>query len=71
MFALEAKIMSAKLCGIEEGKGGGARQTETAFGCHRDFLGNRFVYVVTSARTRGLSIGLNMCPGKCNFNCVY
>lgn len=38
----------------------------------RNFLGNRFVYVVVSQRARGLSIGINMNPGKqCNFNCVY
>jgi wyosine [tRNA(Phe)-imidazoG37] synthetase (radical SAM superfamily) len=56
---------------------GEAREThshpgETAFGCPRDFLGNRFVYAVISARARGLSIGLNMNPDKvCNFDCVY
>src|SRR5438270_4699356 len=53
----------------------GARNSgsaETAFGCPRDFLGNRFVYVVVSPRARGLSVGVNMNPdAKCNFNCVY
>jgi wyosine [tRNA(Phe)-imidazoG37] synthetase (radical SAM superfamily) len=45
---------------------------ETAFGCPRDFLDNRFVYVVVSSRARGLSIGINMNPDKnCNFDCVY
>jgi len=45
---------------------------ETAFGCPRDFLDNRFVYAVVSARARGLSIGVNMNPDKqCNFHCVY
>jgi wyosine [tRNA(Phe)-imidazoG37] synthetase (radical SAM superfamily) len=45
---------------------------ETAFGCPRDFLDNRFVYAVVSARARGLSVGINMCPDKqCNFDCVY
>src|SRR4051812_14471970 len=45
---------------------------ETAFGCPRDFLQNRFVYVVVSARARGLSVGINMNPDKqCNFDCVY
>jgi wyosine [tRNA(Phe)-imidazoG37] synthetase (radical SAM superfamily) len=30
------------------------------------------VYAVVSARARGLSVGVNMNPGKdCNFNCVY
>jgi wyosine [tRNA(Phe)-imidazoG37] synthetase (radical SAM superfamily) len=43
-----------------------------AFGCPRDFLDNRFVYVTVSARARGLSIGVNMNPDKeCNFDCVY
>ena len=45
---------------------------ETAFGSPRDFLDNRFVYAVVSARARGLSVGVNLCPGKhCNFQCVY
>ena len=45
---------------------------ETAFGSPRDFLDNRFVYAVVSARARGLSIGVNMNPEKrCNFRCVY
>jgi wyosine [tRNA(Phe)-imidazoG37] synthetase (radical SAM superfamily) len=45
---------------------------ETAFGCPRDFLGNRFVYTVISPRARGLSVGLNLNPDRlCNFDCVY
>jgi wyosine [tRNA(Phe)-imidazoG37] synthetase (radical SAM superfamily) len=45
---------------------------ETAFGCPREFLHNRFVYVVVSPRARGLSVGVNMNPDRqCNFNCVY
>ena len=45
---------------------------ETAFGCPRDFLENRFVYVVVSPRARGLSVGVNMNPDKkCNFDCIY
>jgi wyosine [tRNA(Phe)-imidazoG37] synthetase (radical SAM superfamily) len=45
---------------------------ETAFGCPRDFLNNRFVYLVVSPRARGLSVGVNMNPDKrCNFDCVY
>jgi wyosine [tRNA(Phe)-imidazoG37] synthetase (radical SAM superfamily) len=44
----------------------------SAFGCPRDFLGNKFVYVVVSPRARGLSVGVNMNPDKrCNFECVY
>jgi wyosine [tRNA(Phe)-imidazoG37] synthetase (radical SAM superfamily) len=64
--------MSAKLCIVEEPQEMRTSQAETAFGCPRDFLGNRFVYVVISPRARGLSIGLNMNPDKfCNFDCVY
>ena len=44
----------------------------SASGRQRDFLGNRFVYVVISSRARGLSIGINMNPDKrCNFDCRY
>lgn len=42
------------------------------FGYPRDFLGHRFVYVTISPRARGLSIGVNLTPGKeCNFDCAY
>ena len=45
---------------------------ETAFGSPRDFLHNRFVYAVISARAHGLSLGVNMNPDKhCNFDCLY
>ncbi len=37
---------------------------ETAFGSPRDFLSNRFVYAVISARARGLSLGVNMNPDR-------
>src|SRR6266568_3482843 len=38
----------------------------------RNLFGNRFVYAVISQRAHGLSIGINMNPGKfCNFDCVY
>ena len=44
----------------------------TAFGCPRNSLDNRFVYVVVSPRARGLSIGVNLNPDKyCNFDCMY
>lgn len=50
----------------------GPEQRETAFGCPRDFLSQRFVYIVISPRARGLSVGVNMNPdAACNFNCVY
>jgi wyosine [tRNA(Phe)-imidazoG37] synthetase (radical SAM superfamily) len=45
---------------------------EAAFGFPRNFLSHRFVYAVFSPRAGGLSVGINMVPGKvCNFNCVY
>ena len=44
----------------------------SAFSRPREFLGNRFVYVVVSSRARGLSIGVNMNPDKhCKFGCEY
>jgi len=50
----------------------GTLRTATAFGCPRNYLDNRFVYVVVSARARGLAIGINMNPDRfCNFDCVY
>jgi wyosine [tRNA(Phe)-imidazoG37] synthetase (radical SAM superfamily) len=46
--------------------------SETALGCARETLGNRFVYVVLSPRARGLSVGVNLNPDRrCNFDCVY
>jgi wyosine [tRNA(Phe)-imidazoG37] synthetase (radical SAM superfamily) len=51
-------------------RGNGAH--ESAFGSPRDFLDNRFVYTVVSARAGGLAVGVNLCPDrKCNFRCVY
>lgn len=42
------------------------------FGRPREFLGNRFVYVLVSSRARGLSITVNMNPDKrCKFGCEY
>jgi wyosine [tRNA(Phe)-imidazoG37] synthetase (radical SAM superfamily) len=33
---------------------------------------NRYVYAVVSRRSRGVSVGINLNPGKeCNFRCVY
>jgi wyosine [tRNA(Phe)-imidazoG37] synthetase (radical SAM superfamily) len=33
---------------------------------------NRYVYAVASRRSRGISIGINLSPGKgCNFGCLY
>lgn len=49
-----------------------AKYAGSAFGGPREFLGNRFVYAVISARARGLSIGVNMNPDQlCNFDCEY
>ncbi|HHY85184.1 MAG TPA: hypothetical protein GYA07_06570 [Verrucomicrobia bacterium] len=45
---------------------------ETAFGYPRDFLQNRYVYLVISPRAHGLSIGINLNPlVRCTFDCVY
>jgi wyosine [tRNA(Phe)-imidazoG37] synthetase (radical SAM superfamily) len=45
---------------------------ETAFDRPRDWLNNRFVYVVISSRAGGLSVGVNMNPDRlCNFDCSY
>jgi wyosine [tRNA(Phe)-imidazoG37] synthetase (radical SAM superfamily) len=64
--------MSAKICLAENVNEVPAPQLETAFGCPRDFLGNRFIYVVISPRARGLSLGVNLSPAKvCNFDCIY
>jgi len=38
----------------------------------REFLHQRFTYVVISPRARGLSVGVNMNPDKrCQFSCIY
>jgi wyosine [tRNA(Phe)-imidazoG37] synthetase (radical SAM superfamily) len=64
--------MSACFCAMEDKNNPRRSPPETAFGYPRDFLGNRFVYLVVSPRTRGLSVGINMNPDKlCNFDCVY
>lgn len=45
---------------------------DVAFGYPRDFLQNKFVYLVISPRARGLSIGINLHPiVRCNFQCLY
>jgi wyosine [tRNA(Phe)-imidazoG37] synthetase (radical SAM superfamily) len=45
---------------------------EAAFEYPRDFLENRFVYLVISPRARGLSIGVNLNPKvNCTFQCLY
>jgi wyosine [tRNA(Phe)-imidazoG37] synthetase (radical SAM superfamily) len=38
----------------------------------RRWKANRYVYAVVSRRSRGISIGINLNPGKeCNFRCIY
>ncbi len=46
---------------------------EAAYRKHeRRWKNNRYVYPVVSRRSRGLSIGINLNPGKdCNFDCIY
>ena len=48
-------------------------QTTPLFAQHsRRWRDNRYVYPVISRRSRGLSIGVNLSPGKqCTFRCVY
>lgn len=51
---------------------GATKKPGTAFGCPRNFWGNRFVYTVISSRAHGLSVGVNLNPDKyCNFDCPY
>ena len=62
----------AKECSIIHSDPRAVSSPGTAFGCPRDFLGNRFVYVVISPRAKGLSIGVNLNPDRyCNFDCAY
>jgi len=64
--------MSAKNCFPENPEKLRPPVANTAFGCPRDYLDNRFVYVVFSPRAHGLAVGINMSPTKrCNFECVY
>ena len=45
---------------------------EVAFGYPRDFLDNKFVYLVISPRAGGLAIGVNVNPiVKCSLQCLY
>jgi wyosine [tRNA(Phe)-imidazoG37] synthetase (radical SAM superfamily) len=49
------------------------KMLEKAWRSHeRIYKDNRYVYPVISRRSRGISIGINLNPGKaCNFSCVY
>lgn len=67
--------------GTKTNDGGGAnvqstrsarRSVESTFGEPRCFLGQRLVYLAISQRAHGLTVGVNLNPGReCNFNCVY
>jgi wyosine [tRNA(Phe)-imidazoG37] synthetase (radical SAM superfamily) len=49
-----------------------AAAPEAAYGYPRDFLNNKFVYLVISPRAGGLSIGVNVNPVlQCTFDCLY
>jgi len=54
-------------------EGRGAGFVESAYRKHeRRWKDHRYVYAVVSRRSRGISVGINLNPGKeCNFNCVY
>lgn len=46
--------------------------TQSPFDRPRQYLQNKYTYLIMSYRARGLSIGINMNPDKfCNFDCVY
>jgi wyosine [tRNA(Phe)-imidazoG37] synthetase (radical SAM superfamily) len=48
------------------------RRMPPGFAGSRDFLGNRFVYLVLSARAHGLTVGIDLTPDRrCNFDCIY
>jgi wyosine [tRNA(Phe)-imidazoG37] synthetase (radical SAM superfamily) len=48
------------------------RCVESTFGEPRCYLGQRLVYLAISQRAHGLTVGVNLNPGReCNFNCVY
>ncbi|MBI5388646.1 MAG: radical SAM protein [Verrucomicrobia bacterium] len=50
----------------------GVPPMELAFGFPRNFLDNRYVYVVISPRARGLTLGVNLTPARtCTFDCAY
>lgn len=52
--------------------GSPAAHRKAVFGTPRDFLENKFVYVVVSERARGLAVGVNMNPDKlCDYDCIY
>lgn len=57
----------------EKAAGGSPNSHRKAvFGTPREFLKNRFVYLVISERAHGLSVGVNMNPDKrCDYDCVY
>jgi wyosine [tRNA(Phe)-imidazoG37] synthetase (radical SAM superfamily) len=50
-----------------------ANTIENAWRRHeRKYKNNLYVYAVISRRSRGISIGINLNPGKeCNFDCLY
>ncbi|RMF87299.1 MAG: radical SAM protein [Planctomycetota bacterium] len=51
----------------------GDREAASLFSSHpRSFRENRYVYPVLSRRAGGISLGINLNPGKdCNFHCIY
>lgn len=48
------------------------RSGEPAFAGTCDLRGRRFIHTVVASRARGLSVGVDLCPGGgCNFDCAY
>lgn len=58
---------------MDRSKGGIREEMANAWRRHeRRWKENHYVYAVVSRRSRGISIGMNLNPGKaCNFDCVY
>ncbi len=68
----ELNTKAAPANGSEKKRPASAPVRETAFDRPRDFLNNRFVYVVISPRAHGLSLGVNMnLDQHCDFDCGY
>jgi wyosine [tRNA(Phe)-imidazoG37] synthetase (radical SAM superfamily) len=65
MTEIQETIVAPRACGVRV-------ENLTPFEWPRNALGHRYVYAVISPRARGLSLGVNLNPGKyCNFDCIY
>jgi wyosine [tRNA(Phe)-imidazoG37] synthetase (radical SAM superfamily) len=72
VHAASTRIEDAPLAAGKPGTDSPGFHRRATFGAPRDFLGNRFVYLLISERAHGLSVGVNLNPDKlCDFDCVY